>query len=141
MAHFLTLVIVSPDQPDPAGVAHSLMWPYFEGSMYDDPGPNNKCDGFVIGGQYDGEIWGKEQHYNLTPEEYNRRYGLDVVKPEDNIRPIREIVPDFVPYAIVMPDGSWRDREHRDYEEWKAEVADIFREYADWTAVAIDCHC
>ena len=112
MSHFLTLVLINADEPNPAEKARQLMWPYFVDDFDDEVGKatsDAKFSGFTIGGRFDGEIWGKEQHYSLTPNEFQKRYGLDVVKPEDNIRPLSELVPDCVPYAVITPDGSWHD--------------------------------
>jgi hypothetical protein len=100
-----------------------------------------KCDGFTVGGRYDGVIWGKEQHHNLRPAEYQRRYGLDVVRPEDNLRPVPELVPDLLPYAVVSPDGQWFDREDTSEEVWREAVRSLLARYADGMAVAVDCHC
>jgi hypothetical protein len=108
MSHFLTLVLIDASESKPAGKAKQLMWPYFADDLGERT-PQSKFDGFTIGGRYDGAIWGKEQHYSLTPEEYQQRYGLDVVRPEDNIRPVSELVPDCLPNAIITPDGCWHD--------------------------------
>jgi hypothetical protein len=121
MSHFLTLVLVGGAEPDPARKSHELMMPYFEFDVdnddeddedgeddEDNPLTKAKCDGFVIGGRYDGAIWGKEQHYNLSPTEFQKRYGFDVIRTDDNIRPISELVDDLVAYAIITPDGKGR---------------------------------
>ncbi len=139
MAHFLTVVLVDPAEARPAQAAESLMRPYFAPDLAD--APDAKCDGFVVGGRYDGDIWGKEQHYNLTPAEYQARYGLDVVRPEDNVRPVAELRPGLVPFAAVTPEGRWRDREGKGEAEWEAEWAALLRRYSGYFAVAIDCHC
>ncbi|MEH1948614.1 MAG: hypothetical protein V7K77_16925 [Nostoc sp.] len=140
MSHFLTLVIVDRTEPNPSKKAKELMLPYFE-TDEDNPSLQAKCDGFAIGGQYDGIIWGKEQHYNLNPEEFQHRYGLDIVQSEDNIRPISALMPDLVSYAIVTPDGKWHDREGKSNEEWLEKFRSLLRQYQDNIVVAIDCHC
>lgn len=138
MAHFLTLVLVDGSGMNPVRRAHERMMPYFDRDMET---PESMCDGFVVGGRYDGVIWGKEQHYNLTPEQHQARYGLDVVKPEDNVRPVAELQPGLVPYAIVTDDGHWHDREGKSDEQWTAEVESILRAHPHCLVVAIDCHC
>jgi hypothetical protein len=140
MSHFLTVVLVDPDEAAPADTAKALMRPYFAPDLGGAP-PEAKCDGFRIGGQYDGDIWGKEQHYNLTPDEYRARYGLDVVRPEDNIRPVAELRAGLVPFAVVTPEGGWQDCEGMSEAQWEAEWAALMRQYSDHLAVAIDCHC
>jgi hypothetical protein len=154
MSHFLTLVLVGGAEPDPARKSHELMMPYFEFDVdnddeddedgeddEDNPLTKAKCDGFVIGGRYDGAIWGKEQHYNLSPTEFQKRYGFDVIRTDDNIRPISELVDDLVAYAIITPDGKWYDCEKKTREEWLQEFQQILKQHQDCVAVAIDCHC
>jgi hypothetical protein len=140
MSHFLTIAIVDRTEPDPGKKAEELMLPYFE---VDDnnPWPDAKCDGFAIGGRYDGAIWGKEQHYNLKPEEFQHRYGLDVVKSTDNIRPLSTLVPDLLPYAVITPDGKWYDQADKSSEEWLQEFGSILEQHSGKLGVAIDCHC
>lgn len=145
MAHFLTLVLLPADTDDPAAVAEQRMLPYFDDGRWDgddwDNRPHFECDGYVIGGRFDGIIWGKEQHYNLSPEQFRRRYGLDVVKAVDNIRPVSEVVPECKPYAFVLPDGSWIDRQGLTgaaVDEW---VRRVLQAHSSCLVVAIDCHC
>lgn len=138
MAHFQTLVLVNPAEPDPARKADKMMEQYFEPDM---ESPTAKCDGYVIGGSYDGDIWGKEQNYNLSPAEFQARYGLDVIKHEDNIRPISMIRTGFVAYAVITPDGAWQDCEDASRKEWVSKFDSLMATYNDHIGVAIDCHC
>ena len=138
MSHFLTLVLVDAEEPNPEVRARHLMRPYFDWDMET---LQAQCDGFTIGGRYDGAIWGKEQHYNLAPAEYQRRYGLDVVRPEDNVRPVSEIVPGLIPYAVVTPDGAWHDGKGMVTEAWAEHCRRLLQGHADRLAVALDCHC
>ncbi|HWN09422.1 MAG TPA: hypothetical protein VNO50_09195 [Pyrinomonadaceae bacterium] len=140
MSHFLTFVLVEPEASDVEGRADELLWPYFVSDL----GYRNsksKCDGFTIGGRYDGQLYGAEPMYNLTPARFQERYGLDVVKPADNIRRASEVSRDLVPYAIVTPDGEWFDCEQKDRERWATEAGEIMDRYRDHLIVAIDCHC
>ena len=139
MAHFLTIVLVEQTEAVPTEAAKRRMRPYFVPDIAD--APDAKCDGFVVGGRYDGDIWGKEQHYNLTPADYQARYGLNVVRPEDNIRPVAELRPGLVPYAAVTPDGRWHDCEGKGDTQWDAEWSALLRQYSEHLAVAFDCHC
>ena len=139
MAHFMTVVFVDPDSPAPAEAAESLMYPYFARDLADEP--DAKCDSYVVGGSYDGDIWGKEQHYSLTPAQHRARYGFDVVRPEDNVRPVSELRPGLLPYAAVTPDGRWHDREGKSEAAWATQWAALLRQYSGHLAVAIDCHC
>ena len=139
MAHFLVLVLIDAADPDPAARARLVMRRYWDESG-DADNPDAKCDGFVVGGRYDGIIWGKEQHYNLKPHEFQQRYGLDVVRPEDNIRPVPELVPDVLPYAVVTPGGHWLDREQQAEAGWREVVRSTLARHRTCIAVAIDCH-
>ncbi|MFF5260259.1 hypothetical protein ACFY4C_15025 [Actinomadura viridis] len=137
MAHFLTLVFVEAHTEDPGAAAEAAMMPYFG-----ERGEGGKADGFVIGGRYDGLVKGHEQHYNLTPAEFQRRYGLDVVRPESNIVPVTELPESVLPSAVVTPDGAWHEwRGHSDEDAWKAEYRRLTAAHRDALAVAIDCHC
>lgn len=138
VSHFLAIVLVEPMEPEIVEKAHRLMWPYFDANMETE---DAKCDGFLIGGRFDGEIWGKEQHYNLTPAEFQIRYGMDVVKDEDNIRNVSELWSGLLPYAVVTPDGRWLDRHGKQESQWKLEWEALLAQFKDHVAVAIDCHC
>lgn len=142
MSHFLAFVIVGREETDVEGKAHDLLDPYFDSSGIGISGnPLAKCDGFSIGGRYDGQIFGALPMYNLSPGEYQQRYGLDVVKPASNIRPASAVPKTLIPYAIVTPEGEWYDCEHKDRADWKAEAARLLERYADYLVVAVDCHC
>jgi hypothetical protein len=134
VSHFLTFVIVT-SLKDAEDKARELMMPYF------DSGALSKCDGFVIGGRYEGQLLGAEPMYNLTPQQFQERYGLDVVKAEDNRCAVSQVAPDLVPYAVVTPDGAWMDCEQKQDDVWRKEVAQILERYREHYVVAIDCHC
>ena len=55
------------------------MSPFWADDLFDEEtgrkSPNVKCDGFTVGGRYDGVIWSQERHYNLSPDAFQRRYG------------------------------------------------------------------
>ncbi|MQY04850.1 hypothetical protein [Actinomadura macrotermitis] len=134
MAHFMVLVLVDKDAADPATAAEEMMTPYF--------GENGKTDGYVIGGRYDGVVRGQEQQFSLPPADFQRRYGLDVVRPEDNIVPVTALPEPVLPFAVVTPDGAWHER-GADQEEggWQAEFRRLIAAHPDTVAVTIDCHC
>lgn len=142
MSHFLTFVLVGAGEGDVAGRVRELMGPYFapEG-VHAGGGARAKCDGYVIGGRYDGQLFGAEPEYNLTPSEFQRRYGLDVLRDGENIRPAPEVPEGLVPYAVVTPEGAWLDCERKGPAVWAAEVGGLLRRYADCLVVAVDCHC
>jgi hypothetical protein len=141
VSHFLTFVLVGPGEADPARRAHELLAPYFAEEMYDPGNPSAKFDGYVIGGRFDGQLYGAEPQYNLTPAEFQRRYGLDVLRDEDNVRAAPDVPAELTPYALVTPEGAWLDRENKDAARWRAEVRGLLRLHADAVVVAVDCHC
>lgn len=138
MAHFLTLVLLDPDEPAYADAAEAKMRRYFAPDL---GGPEAKCDGFTIGGRIDGELWDKEQNYNLSPAEFQARYGFDKIKAEDNIRPVADLRPDLVPYAVITPDGGWLDRAGMTDQQWETEWNHLRDRFRSPIAVAMDCHC
>jgi sensor domain CHASE-containing protein len=140
MSHFLTFVIVSRAEADVAQKAHDLLFPYFDRAIAANK-PRAKCDAFIIGGRFDQEIYGVEPMYDLTPDEFEQRYGMDVVKAENNIRPAAEVPKGLVPYAVVTPEGEWFDCENRDKERWRVEAEALLQRYANYLVVAMDCHC
>ena len=142
MSHFLTFVFVAREESDVERRVRELMGPHFApDGVYSSGNPRAKCDGYVIGGRYDGQLFGAEPEYGLTPAEFQKRYGLDSLKDEENIRPASEVPEGLVPYAVVTPEGAWLDCEKKDAAVWAAEVKRLLRRYADFSAVAVDCHC
>jgi hypothetical protein len=142
MSHFLTFVFVGRGEADVAGRVRELMRPYFATDGVHSSGDRPaKCDGYVVGGRFDGQLFGAAAEYDLTPAEFQRRYGLDVVKDEQNIRAASEVPAELIPYAVVTPGGAWLDREQKGSAAWAAEVQGLLRRYADCVVVAVDCHC
>lgn len=142
MSHFLTFVIVGREESDVAGRVRELMRPYFApDGMYSPGALHAKCDGYVIGGRYDGQLFGAEPEYDLTPAEFQERYGLDVLKDEENVRAASEVPAGLVPYAVVTPEGAWLDCEKKGAAAWASEVRGLLRQHADGLVVAVDCHC
>ena len=140
MSHFLTFVFVNPDETDIERRVNELVDPYFD---HEDREPISedqiKCDGFVIGGRYDQEILGAEALHDLAPPEYEKRYGLDVIRIEDNVRPAPKVPRNLIPYAVVTPRGEWV--ECNDYEDWPAKVEELLQQHNQYLVVAVDCHC
>ena len=139
MAHFLTLVLIDPDQPALMDAADASMRAYFTPDFVNLR--CTKCDGFVVGGRFDGDIWGKEQNYNLSPAEFQDRYGFDKIRAEDNVRPVSQLRSDLLPFAVITPDGQWQDCEGKSEQQWETEWSALRHEYAGHVAVAFDCHC
>ena len=142
MSHFLTFVFVTREESDVERNVRELMRPYFApDGVYLSGDTRVKCDGYVIGGRYDGQLYGAEPEYGLTPDEFQKRYGLDVLEDENNVRAASEVPEGLVPYAVVTPEGAWLDCERKGAAAWAAEVRRLLRHYANCVVVAVDCHC
>jgi hypothetical protein len=142
LSHFLTFVFVGREESEVKRKVRELMGPYFAPEdMYASGDARARCDGYVIGGRYDGQLFGAEPEYNLTPEEFQKRYGLDVVRDEENVRAASEVPEGLVPYAVVTPEGAWLDCEQKSAGVWATEVKMLLRRYANCVVVAVDCHC
>jgi hypothetical protein len=142
LSHFLTFVFVAREEADVERRVRELLGPYFApDGVYPSGSRRAKCDGYVIGGRYDGQLFGAEPEYGLTPAEFQKRYGLDVLRDEQNIRPASEVPEGLVPYAVVTPEGAWLDCEKRSAAGWAKEVKGLLLRYADCVVVAVDCHC
>lgn len=140
MSHFLTFVFVSPSEANIEQRVNELVDPYFDNEEREQTADDQiKCDGFVIGGRYDQEIFGVESRHNLVPPEFEKRYGLDVIRIEDNVRPARDVPRKLIPYAIVTSKGEWL--ECNDYEDWPAKVEQLLQAHDGYLVVAVDCHC
>ena len=119
-----------------------MLAPFFASDgPYSGENPQAKFDGFVIGGRFDGQLFDAEPMYNLTPAEFQQRYGLDVLRDEDNIRAASEVPAGLTPYAVVTPAGEWLDCEKKDAARWRAEVKELLRLHVRCMVVAVDCHC
>jgi hypothetical protein len=142
LSHFLTFVLVGRGEADAARRVRELMGPYFApDGLYTPGGTGAKCDGYVIGGRYDGQLFGAEAEYDLTPAEFQKRYGLDLLKDAENVRAASEVPVGLVPYAVVTPEGAWLDCERKGAAAWAAEVRGLLRRHAGCLVVAVDCHC
>jgi hypothetical protein len=139
MSHVLTFVLVDPNETGVERKVDELMDPYFSDSARREA---DKFDGCVIGGRYDGQMFGATPMYNLSPKEFRQRYGLDVVKPEGNVRVASEVPYGLIPFAVVAPGGEWFDQDdYEDRRSWAPKVEELPEAYREHLAVAVDCHC
>ena len=100
--------------------------------------PQAKFDELIVGGRYDGVIWDEKR---LTLEESDRRSLRGLIDVGNNVRPVVSLRPDFVPFAIVTPDGTWRDCEQYVSDaRWDRTAKEVLHTHSECVAVAIDCH-
>ena len=153
MSHYLTVVLADPEQSEEEieRQVDRLLLPH---SNVDDPEKEGyKCDGWVIGGRFDGQIYGAPPEHHLSPDFFQRRYGFDVVKAGANIRAVSTIPESFLPnlHVIVDPTGKWTccyDSEFKDAEipnprnggQWETAVRSIFDQWKDQLAMVVDAH-
>lgn len=69
---------------------------------------------------------------------------------DGDVRPVGALPKDFVPFALVTPDGYWHERgkmgwfacvsDEKSKEDWETEVRRLLAEHKHCVAVAVDCH-
>lgn len=146
MSHELVLVIIPSATPASGieDVVNALIRPH--SNLDDHDKYPYRCDGWTIGGRFDGQIYGAPPETNLTPAEFQKRYGLDVVQPEPNIRLINQVPISFLPEidSVVTPEGIWSSRFDDEFQgkagEWLKFIKSKVEKYKSYTAVVIDAH-
>jgi hypothetical protein len=156
MSHFLTLVLIPSDTEDVEAEVIKLLAPYDEnleveprkepcwcmqqsfipinecedcrgtGQSTTTRNPKSKWDWWTEGGRWDD--WAD---------------GRVVV-------PVSEAAGRQTPFAIVTPDGEWRERgemgwfamvsNEKNQEAWANEVRELIERHTTCSAVVIDCH-
>lgn len=107
--------------------------------------PDSKWDWWRVGGRWDGAIVGD---YESSEGGFN--FGAQHEGVVHNSCLVRDIAKDFVPFAIVTPEGEWVERGRMGWwgmvageksgKEWGKAVRAIFKKYPSHTIVAVDCH-
>lgn len=69
---------------------------------------------------------------------------------EGDVRPLKSIRTEFLPTAVVTPDGQWHEGAQMGWfgastptmgeNEWGKTVTALYLEYRDAVAVLVDCH-
>jgi hypothetical protein len=133
--------------------------------------PGTRFDWCMIGGRYTGAF----DEYSPTNDPRNREAccecggvrsqlcdrchgeGTTVIWPtqwvphDGDVRKVKEIRPEFVPFALVTPEGMWHERARVggfgtlldggiDRDEWRDRVGGFLRSLRNHTAVIVDCH-
>jgi hypothetical protein len=106
--------------------------------------PDSFWDWWVIGGRWDGWIYGKE-HQEKSSDENGFNFGEEHHTVKNNSRPVCEIPLGedgewFYPFAIITPDGDLHTGGYHGGKEWLDEVEQIYSENPDCIAVTVDCH-
>lgn len=70
--------------------------------------------------------------------------------PQENVRRVRDIRADFVPFACVTPDGKWWEKgkmgwwaivqEEVEEAKWEGMYKQLITQYPDHYGVIVDCH-
>lgn len=106
--------------------------------------PDSFWDWWVIGGRWDGWIYGRE-HQEKSSDEHGFNFGEEHHTVKNNSRPVREIPLGedgewFYPYAIVTPDDGFHTGGYEGGKVWLDEVKQLYSAHPDCIAVAVDCH-
>jgi len=115
--------------------------------------PDATIDWWRIGGRWDGWIYGPERAQACSDGEGGFNFGEEHQKVRDNCRRVSEIPiddPYYVPFAIITPDGQWREKgsmgwfgtvsDEASDEQWHKTVKKVLSKYPNHLAVAVDCH-
>jgi hypothetical protein len=105
--------------------------------------PDSQWDWWRIGGRWDGDMTGTP---HTTDNGFN--FSAECETIENNSCRIKDIKPDFIPFAIVTPDGAWHEQGSMGWwgivadekDNWEKEAKNIFTQYPDHIAVLCDLH-
>lgn len=122
------------------------------GAYFSETNPEGKWDWCVIGGRWDGWIFGPDQE-RASRDAKGFNFGDEHHTVENNTRPVHDIPiddPHYVPFAVVTPDGEWHEAGTMNMwaivtdaispDEWHKQVKDVLAQYPNNLAVAVDCH-
>lgn len=90
--------------------------------------PKSQWDWYSVGGRWSGSLEGKEGG--------------------ENVLPLAQVRSDFVPFAIVTPDGEWHEKgkmgwfgmSSGDKDDWEPTAKALMEKHKDSVAVLVDCH-
>lgn len=115
--------------------------------------PDTRWDWWVIGGRWDGYLFGPKQQEASCDKEGGFNFGDEHHTPENNCRPVAAIPIDdthYVPFAILTPENEWVEQgemgmwanvsNEKDFAQWHGIVKDVLAKYPEHLAVAVDCH-
>ena len=176
MSHFCTLVLIPRDCPDPEEKVTELLAPYDENGEWSKEG--SRWDWWQIGGRWTGAMSDYEPHEDpenietcdlchgtgtrtdlSVPNGCNGCYGEGTrLKwptqwknvPEKDMIPAVDVPADFIPFALITPDGKWREkgrmgwfgcsRDEVEPEDWETTFRAQLGEWSESIAVVVDCH-
>lgn len=180
MSHFLTLVILKPHSNETIeDQINQLFAPYSKhlevpeylrdcyckpanratcsnchgtGQYMSTQNPQGKWTWFVIGGRWDGFLFGVDE-MKVRESDNGYNFGSQHHNAQQNNRNTNDIPWDndqLIPYAFVTPDGKWYERGHMlmfgmrknemDQEAWNTFFREKIAEYPDHLVVTLDCH-
>lgn len=150
MSHFLCLVILPEGvtQESAQDAADRLLLPYDENIS-----AQGRFDWCVVGGRWDGWIFGPEQEKKSRDGKGGFNFGNQHHTVSNNCRPVSEIPLNdsyYVPFALLKPDGVWDEqgrmgwfcivKNEKSEDKWEKHVHAELRKYPEHLAIAIDCH-
>ena len=123
------------------------------GSHMTESNPEGRWDWCVIGGRWDGWIFGPEREKASRDDKGGFNFADEHHTPENNTRLVHDIPIDeihYCPFAVITPDGQWHHEgrmgwwgivtDEVDPSEWHEEVKRLLAQYPNHLAVAVDCH-
>lgn len=115
--------------------------------------PDATIDWWRIGGRWDGLLWGPEREKACSDGEGGFNFGAEHQTVANNCRRVSDIPiddPYYVPFAILTPEGEWREKgsmgwwgiiaDEESDSKWHETVKKVLGKYPDHLAVAVDCH-
>jgi hypothetical protein len=109
-----------------------------------------KCDGFTVGGGYDGLIKYKVRIHRSEDKNVEKSYSQlrhNIISVKRYLRIARKH-PVIVPFALLAPDGTWHEGKtniYGDYtpkerKKWIKKALNIIEQYPAHSIIGMDCH-
>ena len=147
MSHYTIIVVVKGNMDDLKSVEKSVsiaLAPFREkGNDYNQ---NERWSHYSFGGRWDGMMTGKHEGF-----EGGKHHSFpDGTVLKDNVCLVSNIAKDFIPYAVLTPDGIWCERGkvvglgevdgvEKDSDLWGKEVKAVLKKFRDKKYVSVLC--
>ena len=103
-----------------------------------------------------GEEWVRQVNGCNGCKGKGTRIAFALAPHPKDVLPVRDLPDDFVPAALVTPDGKWHERgrygfwgmmiddendqEPKEKDVWEATYRALLEQYPEATAILVDCH-